>query len=91
MSREYDLIVFGATGFTGQYVAEEVSRIAGEEHVSWAVAGRNAEKLETILANVERATGIVVINFYYFQWLILYIVLFLLYRQARERCWDNHS
>ena len=55
--RQYDFIVFGATGFTGQYVAEEVSRIAGDEHISWAVAGRNVYKLKTILANVEKATG----------------------------------
>ncbi len=55
--REYDFIIFGATGFTGQYVAEEVARIADEEHVSWAVAGRNVDKLKAILANVEKATG----------------------------------
>lgn len=58
MSRQYDFIIFGATGFTGQYVAEEVSRIAGDEHISWAVAGRNVNKMKTILENVEKATGI---------------------------------
>ena len=57
MSRQYDFIVFGATGFTGQYVAEEISRIAGEEHISWAVAGRNVDKMKTILGNVEKTTG----------------------------------
>jgi len=56
-TREYDFIIFGATGFTGQYVAEEVARISDEEHVSWAVAGRNFEKLMRILRNVEKATG----------------------------------
>jgi len=64
MSRHYDLIIFGATGFTGQYVAEEVSRIAGDEHISWAVAGRNVDKMKTILENVEKATGV-----YIFHWL----------------------
>lgn len=57
MARKFDMIVFGATGFTGQYVAEEVARIAEEEKVSWAVAGRNVEKLKKILENVEKATG----------------------------------
>lgn len=57
VTREYDLVIFGATGFTGQYVAEEVARIADEENITWAVAGRNVDKLKTILENVEKATG----------------------------------
>lgn len=57
-TREYDLVVFGATGFTGQYVAEEVARIAETENVTWAVAGRSVDKMKTILENVEKATGI---------------------------------
>lgn len=56
-SRKFDLVVFGATGFTGQYVAEEVARIAEEENVTWAVAGRNENKLKVILENVEKSTG----------------------------------
>lgn len=59
--REYDLIVFGATGFTGQYVAEEVARIADEAQITWAVAGRNEKKLKAVLASVEKATGMFVI------------------------------
>lgn len=57
MPKQYDLIVFGASGFTGQYVAEEVSRIAEEEQITWAVAGRNASKLRAVLQNVKKATG----------------------------------
>lgn len=63
---EYDLIVFGATGFTGQYVAEEVARIADEEQITWAVAGRNEKKLKDILANVEIATGTHIAKYSYF-------------------------
>lgn len=61
-TREYDLVVFGATGFTGQYVAEEVARIAETENVTWAVAGRSIEKMKTILENVEKATGMIILN-----------------------------
>ncbi len=57
VTREYDLVIFGATGFTGQYVAEEVARIADEENITWAVAGRSVDKLKTILENVEKSTG----------------------------------
>lgn len=56
-NKSYDLIVFGATGFTGKYVAEEVARIACKENVSWAISGRNADKMNTILQNLEKSTG----------------------------------
>jgi len=46
MSREFDLVVFGATGFTGKLVAEYISRSA--EKPRWAIAGRNKSKLEAL-------------------------------------------
>lgn len=51
MNREFDLIVFGATGFTGRLVAEYLNTHYGEGgNVVWAMAGRNAAKLEEIRA-----------------------------------------
>ncbi|XP_048340712.1 saccharopine dehydrogenase-like oxidoreductase [Sphaerodactylus townsendi] len=54
--RPFQLVVFGASGFTGQFVVEEVARVAAEDElrgsVRWAVAGRNKEKLKAV---VERA------------------------------------
>ena len=47
-TREFDVVVVGATGFTGALVAEylvERYGVAGE--LRWAVAGRSAEKLAT--------------------------------------------
>jgi len=38
MSREFDVVVYGATGFTGQYGSD----------VSWAMAGRSQDKLEAV-------------------------------------------
>lgn len=48
--REFDVIVWGATGFTGRLVAEylnETYGVGGEasNQVKWAMAGRNAGKL----------------------------------------------
>lgn len=43
--REYDVIVFGATGFTGRRTAEYLARHAPNE-LKWAIAGRNRGKLE---------------------------------------------
>ena len=47
MSREFDVIVYGATGFTGRLVAEYLNDQYGSD-VSWAMAGRSQEKLEVV-------------------------------------------
>jgi short subunit dehydrogenase-like uncharacterized protein len=44
MTRDFDLVIFGASGFTGRLVAEHVARSADKPR--WAIAGRNKEKLE---------------------------------------------
>lgn len=53
-SRRFDLVVFGATGFTGGLVAEYLARVSGEERFRWALAGRSLDKL---LAVHERLAG----------------------------------
>lgn len=51
--REFDVIVWGATGFTGRLVVEYIYRQYGsQEIVRWAMAGRNQAKLEKIRAEV---------------------------------------
>jgi len=42
--REFDLIVFGATGFTGRLVAEYL-HLSGAAGARWAIAGRSLDKL----------------------------------------------
>lgn len=48
MAREFDLIVYGATGFTGRLVAEYLAQRYGDGSVSWAMAGRSLAKLEQV-------------------------------------------
>jgi short subunit dehydrogenase-like uncharacterized protein len=49
MSREFDVIVFGATGFTGRLVAEYLhAQYGASGEVKWAMAGRSAAKLEQV-------------------------------------------
>src|SRR5947209_16289289 len=45
--REYDIVVFGATGFTGALTAEYLAKHAPST-TRWALAGRNAEKLAAV-------------------------------------------
>ena len=48
-NREFDVIVFGATGFTGRLVAEYlVGRYGVDRDVAWAMAGRSRAKLEAV-------------------------------------------
>lgn len=54
MSR-IDLVVFGATGFTGKYTVEHVIKLHKTKGpFTWGVAGRSKDKLEKILADAEK-------------------------------------
>lgn len=44
--RQYDIVVFGATGFTGYLTAEYLSQCKEQTTMSWALAGRSPSKLE---------------------------------------------
>src|SRR5579863_7468697 len=48
-SRRFDVVLWGATGFTGELVAEYLARTYGVgRSVRWALAGRSREKLEKV-------------------------------------------
>lgn len=46
--REYDIILWGASGFTGRLVAEYLLSKYKDEDLKWAMAGRNQAKLEEV-------------------------------------------
>ncbi len=51
--REFDVVVFGATGFTGQLVAEYMAeRYPPAGELRWAIAGRSQAKLDAIAAGL---------------------------------------
>ena len=57
--REYDIVVFGATGFTGALTAEYLGHRAPAT-TRWALAGRNRDKLEAVrrrLAEISPASA----------------------------------
>jgi short subunit dehydrogenase-like uncharacterized protein len=48
-SSKFDIVVYGASGFTGQLVAEYLaSRYAKDSDLKWAMAGRSLEKLASV-------------------------------------------
>ena len=47
--RELDIVVYGATGFTGRLVAEYLNNTYGvNQDVNWAMAGRSLDKLVSV-------------------------------------------
>ena len=48
-SKDFDFVIYGATGFTGKLVVEyTLYKYLNVEDLSWAIAGRNVEKLESL-------------------------------------------
>ncbi|XP_037913303.1 saccharopine dehydrogenase-like oxidoreductase [Hermetia illucens] len=54
MADRLDVIIFGASGFTGKYCVLEGVKIL--ENLKWGIAGRNKEKLEKIIKETEEKT-----------------------------------
>ena len=52
-ARDYDVVLYGASGFTGKQTVAYFARHAGA--IRWAIAGRNKEKLEVVKANIGAA------------------------------------
>ena len=45
----FDVVVYGASGFTGKLVVEYLhNQYGGEQNFSWALAGRSEEKLSSV-------------------------------------------
>ena len=54
-TRKFDIVVFGATGFTGQLTAEYLAQHGGPD-LKWALAGRNPDKLKVVRARLADAS-----------------------------------
>ena len=59
MSGEFDVVVFGASGYTGRLVAEHLLRTYGVgKSVKWAMAGRSATKLTEVRGSIGAPTDL---------------------------------
>lgn len=57
MNRKFDIILYGASGFTGIYVLESIVKSDEFNGITYAVAGRDRRKLEKVLSDVSQRTG----------------------------------
>jgi short subunit dehydrogenase-like uncharacterized protein len=55
--RQYDIVLFGATGFTGALTAEYLAATAPSD-TRWALAGRNRSKLEEVRTRIGADVGL---------------------------------
>ncbi|MBV8761193.1 MAG: saccharopine dehydrogenase NADP-binding domain-containing protein [Deltaproteobacteria bacterium] len=60
-AKDYDLVLFGATGFTGRLVADYLASAPKREgrSIHWAIAGRNEQKLEAISQQLDHVPVLV--------------------------------
>jgi short subunit dehydrogenase-like uncharacterized protein len=57
-ARDFDIVIWGASGFTGRLVAEHLLQAYGTgESLRWAIAGRNREKLACVRQDLGSAAG----------------------------------
>ncbi|MFZ2030931.1 MAG: saccharopine dehydrogenase NADP-binding domain-containing protein [Vitreimonas sp.] len=62
-AREFDVIVYGASGFTGRLVAEYMQRTYGAgSNVTWAMAGRDTAKLNGIKGEIGANAPVIAAN-----------------------------
>ncbi len=62
-AREFDVIIYGSTGYTGRLVAEYMAQeYGGKDAPKWAMAGRSMEKLKEVrdLIDAPRKTPLIV-------------------------------
>jgi short subunit dehydrogenase-like uncharacterized protein len=52
-----DIIIFGATGFTGKVAVYEIHRLAKEKGFTWGISGRSKNKLDDVLKELTEKTG----------------------------------
>lgn len=60
MSRPYTIVIYGASGFTGQFIIEDLVKYLSrnrETDIKWAAGGRNESKIRNTLTSVGKEIG----------------------------------
>lgn len=60
MPKQFDLVIYGATGFTGQLATQYLGKKAQELGLSLAIAGRDSQKLEALNQQLQQKHSILV-------------------------------
>ena len=60
MEKKFDIVIYGATGFTGTLGAKYMDKYSSE--IKWAISGRNIEKLKKLQSEISSKPEIIVAN-----------------------------
>mmetsp|Transcript_9429 Transcript_9429/g.22235 ORF Transcript_9429/g.22235 Transcript_9429/m.22235 type:complete len:476 (+) Transcript_9429:45-1472(+) len=63
--REYGIIIYGATGYTGSLMVEHLDALVarpGAKPLKWAIAGRDLTKLRRIARRCKTAPGVIMVR-----------------------------
>ncbi|GFW15565.1 hypothetical protein TNCV_4657051 [Trichonephila clavipes] len=55
--REYDIVIFGASGLIGHSVIEEIAKCMEAAEIKWAIASRNFKNLREALVIAQDYLG----------------------------------
>ena len=55
--KRLDIVVFGATGYTGKFLVRELATSFASQNVSWGIAGRSLQKLTEVLNQISIEKG----------------------------------
>lgn len=55
-TRQYDLVLLGATGYTGRFTAQHITASLPTD-LKWAIAGRSHTRLTTIATDLKKQNG----------------------------------
>ena len=58
MNKDIDIVIYGATGFTGQLCVKYLKSV--DHGITWAIAGRNKAKLDEVAKNNDLEVEIIV-------------------------------
>ena len=58
---DHNVVLFGATGFTGKLVAEYLATHPSRASFSWAIAGRTPEKLAGLRSSLAGAAPEIIV------------------------------
>lgn len=68
-----DIVIFGATGFTGKYAVKNAVHLCKERQMKFGIAGRRKEALEAVIKEFASDIGkakLFVILYFLYQYLI---------------------
>ncbi|XP_068901269.1 saccharopine dehydrogenase-like oxidoreductase [Tenebrio molitor] len=59
MMNRLDVIIFGASGYSGKYVVQNLVKVSTNEKckITWGIAGRSLEKLQSVIKEMELKLG----------------------------------